>query len=73
MLFEFDQCVDDAIEQLLRATVTQVQNSLPSDPIVNRETYADQRNSQLPRDRISFAVSDQEVRPIIVLLLLLWT
>src|SRR5208282_2067016 len=61
-LLVFEQRVDDAIEKLLRPAVTEMQNALSSDSVVNGESHAHQRDAQFARDSIPFAVADQQIR-----------
>src|SRR5208282_3236981 len=47
---------------LLRPAVTEMQNALSSDSVVNGESHAHQRDAQFARDSIPFAVADQQIR-----------
>src|ERR1019366_9985310 len=61
LLLVFEQRVDDAIEKLLCPAITEMQNALASDAVVNWESNAHQRDAKVARDSISFAVADQQV------------
>src|SRR5208282_939471 len=61
LLLVFKQRVDDAIEKLLRPAITEMQNALSSDSVVNGESHAHQRDAKIARDSISFAVADQQI------------
>src|SRR5208282_5255147 len=60
-LLVFEQRVDDAIEKLLRPAITEMQNALSTNSIVNGESDAHQRDAKIARDSISFAVADQKI------------
>src|SRR5208282_5946468 len=62
LLLVFEQRVDDAIEKLLCPAITEMQNALSTDSVVNWESHADQRDAKVARDSITSAVADQQIR-----------
>src|SRR5208282_369479 len=61
LLLVFEQRVDDAIEKLLCPAITEMQNALSTNSIVNGESDAHQRNAKIAGDSIAFAVANQQI------------
>ena len=56
-----DHRIDDPIEQLLGAAISDVQQPRPVHAVVNGKAHANQRYLQFPRESVAFAVADGQV------------
>jgi len=66
ILFTCNQRVGDFVIEPLRAAVTNVQNALSSQAVVNRESDANQRHVELASEPVALAVADDQIRLTLV-------